>query len=71
MAGNSFRNDNVLSFRYEMIPSPFDMMDVPHFERIDDLSFGKEIQIHYRVIGVTELTLRNDDTQINYRVLFG
>ena len=53
-----------------MIPSPFVMIDVPHFERIDDLSFGKEIQIHYRVIGVTELTLRNDAIQNNYRVLF-
>jgi len=54
-----------------MIPSPFDMIDVPHFERIDDLSFGKEIQIHYRVIGEAELSLRNDATQINYRFFFG
>ena len=59
-----------LSFRDEMIPSLFEMIDDTHIERIDDLSFRNVIQIYYRVIEVTELSLRNDSIRINYRFLF-
>jgi len=59
-----------LSFRNEMIPSLFEMIDAPHIERIDDLSFRNVIQINYRVIEGTELSLRNDSIWVNYRFLF-
>jgi len=59
-----------LSFRDEMITSLFEMIDDPHIERIDDLSFRNVIQINYRVIEGTELSLRNDSIRVNYRFLF-
>ena len=59
-----------LSFRDEMIPSLFEMIDDSHIERIDDLSFRNVIQINYRIIGGTELSLRNDSIRVNYRFLF-
>jgi len=59
-----------LSFRDEMITSLFEMIDDPHIERIDDLSFRNVIQINYRVIEGTELSLQNDSIRVNYRFLF-